>query len=77
MALLIGPGLAVTDVRDPDAVDALVAATVGEFGRVDVLVNNAAGNFVVKAEDLSERLARRGGHRARRGFLCARAAGGR
>ena len=54
VALLAGKGLAVpTDVRDPEAVDALVAATVGEFGRVDVLVNNAAGNFVVKAEDLS------------------------
>jgi NAD(P)-dependent dehydrogenase (short-subunit alcohol dehydrogenase family) len=54
VALLAGKGLAVpTDVRDPEAVDALVAATVDELGRVDVLVNNAAGNFVVKAEDLS------------------------
>ena len=33
--------------------DALVAAAVERFGRVDVLVNNAAGNFVVKAEELS------------------------
>ena len=65
-----------TDVRDPDQVDALVADAVKRFGRVDVLVNNAAGNFVVKAEDLSP-----GGWRAvvgivlDGGFLCARAAG--
>jgi NAD(P)-dependent dehydrogenase (short-subunit alcohol dehydrogenase family) len=42
-----------TDVRDPDQVDSLVAAACGRFGRVDVLVNNAAGNFVARAEDLS------------------------
>ena len=42
-----------TDVRQPDQVDALVAAAVERFGRVDVLVNNAAGNFVARAEDLS------------------------
>src|SRR5918999_1724222 len=35
-----------TDVREPEQVDALVAAMVDRFGRVDVLVNNAAGNFV-------------------------------
>ena len=67
-----------TDVREPETVDALVAAAVERFGRVDVLVNNAAGNFVVKAEDLSPN-----GWRAVVGivldgtFLCSRAAGRR
>ncbi|MET9955097.1 SDR family oxidoreductase [Streptomyces sp. NPDC006339] len=42
-----------TDVRDPEAVDALVAATVERFGGLDGLVNNAAGNFVVPGIDLS------------------------
>jgi NAD(P)-dependent dehydrogenase (short-subunit alcohol dehydrogenase family) len=65
-----------TDVREPEAVDSLVAATIERFGRVDILVNNAAGNFVVKAEDLSPN-----GWRAVVGivldgsFLCSRAAG--
>jgi len=65
-----------TDVRDPEHVDALVAAAVDRFGRVDVLVNNAAGNFVVKAEELSPN-----GWRAvvaivlDGSFLCSRAAG--
>ena len=33
----------VTDVRDPEALQRLVDETVGEFGRLDVLVNNAGG----------------------------------
>jgi NAD(P)-dependent dehydrogenase (short-subunit alcohol dehydrogenase family) len=42
-----------TDVRVPDQVEELMRAMVKEFGRLDVLVNNAAGNFVVRSEDLS------------------------
>jgi NAD(P)-dependent dehydrogenase (short-subunit alcohol dehydrogenase family) len=41
------------DVRQPDQVDAMVADTVSSFGRIDILVNNAAGNFVCRAEDLT------------------------
>ena len=33
----------VCDVRDPDAVEALVAQVVADAGRLDVLVNNAGG----------------------------------
>ncbi|MBY5161060.1 SDR family NAD(P)-dependent oxidoreductase [Salsipaludibacter albus] len=38
-----------TDVTDPAACDALVAATMDEFGRVDVLVNNAGLGTAVPA----------------------------
>ncbi|WP_421101322.1 2,4-dienoyl-CoA reductase [Sporosarcina psychrophila] len=41
------------DVRNVESVAALVAFTDEKFGRIDGLVNNAAGNFIVKAEDLS------------------------
>jgi NAD(P)-dependent dehydrogenase (short-subunit alcohol dehydrogenase family) len=41
------------DVRLPDQVDEMAARVVKHFGRIDVLVNNAAGNFVCRAEDLS------------------------
>jgi NAD(P)-dependent dehydrogenase (short-subunit alcohol dehydrogenase family) len=43
------------DVRDRDACDAAVAATVDRFGGIDILVNNAAGNFLARAAELSER----------------------
>ena len=42
-----------TDVRDPIQVDRMVAETKSKFGGVDILVNNAAGNFICNAEDLS------------------------
>ena len=41
------------DVRNPEQVDELVARAVKHFGRIDILVNNAAGNFICRAEDLS------------------------
>ncbi|MBM4405536.1 MAG: SDR family oxidoreductase [Chloroflexi bacterium] len=42
------------DVRERAQVEAMTAAAVKEFKRIDVLVNNAAGNFNVPAEGLSQ-----------------------
>lgn len=41
------------DVREPETADKLLRETLERFGRVDILVNNAAGNFPVRAEELS------------------------
>ena len=41
------------DVRRPDQVEAVIAATIERFGRLDILINGAAGNFVCLAEHLS------------------------
>ena len=41
------------DVRQPDQVDEMAARVIKHFGRIDVLINNAAGNFICRAEDLS------------------------
>src|SRR5690625_4368972 len=43
----------VMDVRNIDDVGRMVEETVETFGKIDFLVNNAAGNFIVNAEDLS------------------------
>ena len=42
-----------TDVRDPEQVNAMISHTKEAFGGVDILVNNAAGNFLARAIDLS------------------------
>lgn len=41
------------DVRNYHEVEAMVSASVAEFGTVDVLLNNAAGNFISPTERLS------------------------
>ncbi|HJR36895.1 MAG TPA: SDR family oxidoreductase [Nocardioidaceae bacterium] len=46
-------GVVSCDVRNPDAVNEAVEEVVSRYGRLDALVNNAAGNFVCAAEDLS------------------------
>lgn len=41
------------DVRNPEEVERAIAATVERFGKIDIVVNGAAGNFLCKAEELS------------------------
>lgn len=41
------------DVRHYDQVEAMLATTLAAFGRVDALLNNAAGNFISPTERLS------------------------
>ncbi|QQS34230.1 MAG: SDR family oxidoreductase [Acidobacteriota bacterium] len=41
------------DVRDYEAVESAVAATVEHYGKIDIVVNGAAGNFLCQAEELS------------------------
>jgi NAD(P)-dependent dehydrogenase (short-subunit alcohol dehydrogenase family) len=41
------------DVRDPEQVERLVGHAVARFGKVDALVNNAAGNFLALSEELT------------------------
>ncbi len=49
-----GKALAVVaDVRNFEDVEKAVAATIEHFGKIDVVVNGAAGNFLCAAEQLS------------------------
>ncbi len=49
-----GRALAVpTDIRDPSQVDALVHTAIDHTQRIDLVVNAAAGNFIVDSEKLS------------------------
>ncbi|QLD88037.1 glucose 1-dehydrogenase [Natronomonas salina] len=51
------PGEAIAvecDVRERDSVEALVEATVEEFGGVDAMINNAGASFMAGFDDISE-----------------------
>lgn len=55
-----GPGRFVAcDVRNPEAVEALVADVIAEEGRLDVVVNNAGGSPSALVSEASPRLAER------------------
>ena len=41
------------DVRDYEAVEKAIAQTIENFGKIDVIVNGAAGNFLCEAKELS------------------------
>jgi 2,4-dienoyl-CoA reductase [(3E)-enoyl-CoA-producing], peroxisomal len=45
--------IATLDVRDPERVQSAIASVVEQRGRLDLLVNNAAGNFYVPSESMS------------------------
>jgi NAD(P)-dependent dehydrogenase (short-subunit alcohol dehydrogenase family) len=42
-----------TDVRNYEAVEAMIAGAVGAYGAVDIMIANAAGNFVVPTAEMS------------------------
>jgi len=41
------------DVRKPEELEKAIASTVERFGKIDIVVNGAAGNFLCKPEQLS------------------------
>ena len=41
------------DVRDYAAVENAIAKTIEHYGKIDIVVNGAAGNFLCKADELS------------------------
>jgi len=44
---------ATLDVRDPERVKVIMGQVANEHGRLDLLINNAAGNFYVPSESMS------------------------
>jgi len=41
------------DVRRPEEIEKAISSTIERFGKIDVVVNGAAGNFLCNAEELS------------------------
>lgn len=51
-----GQALAIgADIRRPEQIDAVLQAAVATFGRIDILVNNAAGSFLAAARKITAR----------------------
>ena len=44
-----------TDIRQVEQVDALVAAALARFGRIDFVINNAGGLFPARPSEISDR----------------------
>jgi NAD(P)-dependent dehydrogenase (short-subunit alcohol dehydrogenase family) len=42
------------DIREPDEVERVVQSGIDRFGAIDVLVNNAGGQFSARAEEISD-----------------------
>ena len=45
----------VTDIRQPEQVDALVAGGVERFGRIDFVINNAGGQFPARPSEINDK----------------------
>ncbi len=45
----------VTDIRQVEQVEAMVAAALDRFGRIDFVVNNAGGQFPARPSEISDR----------------------
>ena len=51
---LTGEAFAIAaEVRKPEEVEKAIALAIDHFGKIDIVVNGAAGNFLCKAEELS------------------------
>jgi citronellol/citronellal dehydrogenase len=44
-----------TDIREPDQVESMVAAVADRLGRIEILVNNAGGQFAAPSREISAR----------------------
>jgi NAD(P)-dependent dehydrogenase (short-subunit alcohol dehydrogenase family) len=45
----------VADIRETPQIDALVAAALSRFGRIDFVINNAGGQFPARPSEISDR----------------------